>query len=690
MSGERGGRIRRLFRRLADFAVRRPRQVLLGHLLLAGLALAAAATRLETRTSNLDLIDPQLPPVADFRAFAEEFGSPNLLVVVLEGGSEQELRRAVGELGPELRRSPGVAGVFDRLPLPPAAALLGGIDPYFVSADRRLYFLFVQPADPWSRAETLDPFVAGVRRTLAEARLAERGIAAGVTGTPVYALDDRDVIRRDLARLSGASLLAVFALFVLFFRSLRRPLLATAAMLLSVALTFGLMVLYPGHLTLLSAFFASILFGQGIDSGIHLVARVEELTATGAPLERAIGEAVAALAPGIATSTATTAAAMASLAFCGFRGFGELGVVAAGSLLLCLFAMLTALPALLVLFGGRGEGPRPAPPGERLGRLLYRLQGKASALLVLAFALAALVAGGPGYDTDYTNLQPAGSETVRLERQMVARSPYSPQFAVFRAASREAAAALAERLAQHPEVAAVRSALDLERLAALTGQDFGELLSGLPKMVSEQGAWAVFAYPRGDVWRPAEQAAFAAAMLEVDPRATGLPILGRFMIERSLRAFRIAALLGGSLVLLALYADFRDLRWALVAFLPTALTAVTLPFLLRLCGLAFNPLDMMALPVVLGVAVDEGVHLVHRFRDERGDLAATLAGAGRSVILTSLTTIAGFGFLVFTEHRGLASFAAAVSLGVGSALVFSLLLLPPLLAAAGPRLLSRR
>jgi uncharacterized protein len=681
--------VSRLFRMLAEFSVARPRTTLALGLLLGLAALALAALRLETRTSNLDLVDAGLPPVAAFRAFAEEFGSPNLLVVVLEGQDEVSLRRTVDELGDSLRKAPGVRSVYSRLPVPPGLGPLAGTFSYFASGDRRLFFVFVQPDDPYSNASTLAPLVEEVRRRLAAAGLAERGIEAGLTGTPAYALDDRDVIRRDLSRLSGLSLLAVFALFAAGFRSLRRPLLATVAVLLSVALTFGVAAIYPGHLTLLSAFFCSILFGQGIDSGIHLIAKVEELAAAGWDERRAVPAAVAALAPGIATSTLTTGGALFALLFCGFKGFAELGWLAGASLLLCLAAMVTLLPALLALFGGR---PRQAgrPPGERLGWLLFAVQGRTSLWFSLAFAVAALLAGGPGYDADYTNLQPAGSETVRLEREMVRRSPYSPQFAVFRAGSREEALALTRRLRDEPLVGEVRSALDLEGLAALSGKSPAELARELPAMVSERGGWAIFAYPRDDVWQPAPQAAFAAAMLAIDPRATGLPILGRFMIERSLRAFRIAAALAALLVALLLFLDFRDLPATLAALAPSAFTAASLPFLMRLCGLAFNPLDVMALPIVLGVSVDEGVHLVHRFRDENGDLRRTLAGAGRSIILTSSTTLIGFGFLIFTEHRGLASFAAAVSLGVAAALSYSLLLLPPLLALGGRRLLRGR
>ena len=56
-------------------------------------------------------------------------------------------------------------------------------------------------------------------------------------------------------------------------------------------------------------------------------------------------------------------------------------------------------------------------------------------------------------------------------------------------------------------------------------------------------------------------------------------------------------------------------------------------------------------------------------------------------VASSLTTLAGFGTLAFTSHRGLASFAIVLSLGVGLSLLVSVLVLPNLLRALAPRIL---
>jgi predicted RND superfamily exporter protein len=158
-----------------------------------------------------------------------------------------------------------------------------------------------------------------------------------------------------------------------------------------------------------------------------------------------------------------------------------------------------------------------------------------------------------------------------------------------------------------------------------------------------------------------------------------MPVLGRFMIDRSWRAVEVTAALGALLVLLVVFADFRRPLPALLASLPVFLTGVSTLAVMKLFGMQFNPLNVMALPVVIGIGVDEGIHVVHRFVEEAGDVARTLAGTGRSILLTAGTDVAAFGTLAFTEHRGLASFAELLTIGVTLAILYSVIVLPGIL-----------
>jgi len=267
---------------------------------------------------------------------------------------------------------------------------------------------------------------------------------------------------------------------------------------------------------------------------------------------------------------------------------------------------------------------------------------------------------------------------------MVERSDLSPQFAAFVAHDQDSAIELTNKLLDEPTVGEVHSLAELEVAA---GDDITTTLpqafvSGLK---SASGRYAVYAYPRENVWLPGQQDEFVSRMKALDPNVTGMPVLGKFMVDRSRRAMWITAFLSGAMIFICTWIDFRRAAPTLLASIPTVLTVVALPGAMKLAGVAFNPLNVMALPVIIGIAVDNGVHIVHRTIQEDGDVTKALLGTGRSVLLTSLTTLASFGSLAFTTHRGLASFAIVLSIGVTIALVLSLSLLPAILERGAAR-----
>ena len=670
---------------LARRSVARPRLALALWAALSLLALGVAAARLELRTSNLDLIDTDLPPLRAFLDVAQEFGTPNVLVVVFEGADEARLRQAVDRVAPWLERSEGVRRVAARLPLDEETLAENGAEPYLTSDDGKMFFAFVQPQDEHSSAATIEPFVRGVREVLARAELDELGVRAGLTGLPAYALDDKEIIQHDISRLSLISMAMVLLVVVLAFGSVWRPALAGLALLAGEALMLGLVALYPGHLTLLTAFSASILAGLGVDYGIHLVNRVEELVGQGLSEEDAVVGAARDLARGLTSGALTTAAVFFSMLFSGFLGFEELGLIIGAGMLVCLPVNLSLLPALLASFPPKRRRERLATE-RRIGRALVALQDRRVAVALALVALAGFAVGAPSFDGNYLDMEPADSETARLEREMVERSDLSPEFAIFVTGSREEAKRLSERLLDEPLVGEVHSIADLDLLGAAAARLPATFRAAFE---SPRGRYAVYAYPAGNVWEPQQEAQFLAAMQAIDPNVTGMPVLGRFMIDRSWRALKVTAVLGGILVLIVVFVDFRRVLPSLLASLPVFLTAVSMPALMKLLGLQFNPLNVMALPVVVGIGVDEGIHVVHRFIDEAGDVARTLAGTGRSILLTAGTDVAAFGTLAFARHRGLASFALALTIGVTLAIVYSVVVLPGILDLLRDSLLGR-
>jgi predicted RND superfamily exporter protein len=100
--------------------------------------------------------------------------------------------------------------------------------------------------------------------------------------------------------------------------------------------------------------------------------------------------------------------------------------------------------------------------------------------------------------------------------------------------------------------------------------------------------------------------------------------------------------------------------------------------LMGLFGVDLNPANMIVLPLILGIGVDNGVHVVHNFRAQPQGFRLS-ASTMNAMALTSLTTMVGFGSMLVAAHRGLYSVGLVMVLGVGACLFVSLVTLPAIL-----------
>jgi predicted RND superfamily exporter protein len=99
---------------------------------------------------------------------------------------------------------------------------------------------------------------------------------------------------------------------------------------------------------------------------------------------------------------------------------------------------------------------------------------------------------------------------------------------------------------------------------------------------------------------------------------------------------------------------------------------------------------MIALPVIIGIGVDDGVHFFHRLIQEgSADLRRVVTSVGRAMLMTSLTTMIGFGSLMFYLMRGMASMGLALFIGVGMCFVVTVTLLPALSVLFERRILKK-
>ena len=130
------------------------------------------------------------------------------------------------------------------------------------------------------------------------------------------------------------------------------------------------------------------------------------------------------------------------------------------------------------------------------------------------------------------------------------------------------------------------------------------------------------------------------------------------------------------LVFLLLWLDFRNVSEALIAMLPLACGIFWMVGIMQAFGLMLNMVNMIGLPLIIGIGIDDGVHLVHRWKHEgNNNLFRIFSSTGKAILLTSITTMFAFGSLGFSSFRGWASFGTTLFIGVGACFLSSVIVL---------------
>jgi predicted RND superfamily exporter protein len=188
--------------------------------------------------------------------------------------------------------------------------------------------------------------------------------------------------------------------------------------------------------------------------------------------------------------------------------------------------------------------------------------------------------------------------------------------------------------------------------------------------------------PKRNLYEKEDLELFQEVVSKISPNVTGTPQMILNMNLETLKEGKMAALAAIIVILIVLLIDFRKHPLvAGLAFLPLISGTALMLGGMWLLGEKFNYMNMIALPVIIGIGVDDGVHFFHRYIQEgKGGLHRAVTSVGRAMLMTSLTTMIGFGSLMFYLMQGMASFGLALFLGVGMCFIVTITLLPALTA----------
>ncbi len=465
-------------------------------------------------------------------------------------------------------------------------------------------------------------------------------------------------------------------------------------------------------------------------------------------LRRAVTATLASLGRANLAASTTSAAAFLVIGLSVLVAVRQLGILTALGLLLTTVEFFVLFPALGFLLGRRGRGIAIADTprlGRWAQRAAARAKPVAVAGLLLG-AILLLAARRVGLDAALTHLRPADSAAARVQDEVAKRfgePGAGGAVLVDRAELQQAlvdSETVAARLRAYQADGLVRSVQSVAgvlpseqvqraRLALYDALPRAAALATLRDTLQRQGFvperfrgfFDAFARPRRelvDIDTPAlapvsfliqhhvrkhagryivatylEPAAGVAWSAIADRLHHELPDLRFQVAARALLEENLAHVLRHELSLffvlglagnvILLWLSFGELAVAAAILAPVVLVLVCLFAGMWATGVRLDPVNLIVTPLIFGIGVDYGVYIVARAR-ERASVPEALRRAGRAVVVTSLTTIVGFGFLGLSRYPPLASMGLLAAAGLFLCLVLSIILLPALLTLARP------
>jgi uncharacterized protein len=564
------------------------------------------------------------------------------------------------------------------------------------------------------------------------------------------AVETEAVVKRESIMNTVGSLVLILPLLFIVFRSLWLVTVGSLPSLLSLVVVLGALGFTSAKLSAAATGAAAMMFGLGVDGVVllyvaHRLAVAENPAAT-------VPEAIAGPSSSMLLGMWTTAATFYGLMFVDFPSLQQLGRLLGHSMMACGVLTLVMVPALLptralrrpslvllmprlanwiaghrralltaslVVTCGLGLAATRMRVNPTLDRLrsttpAARLESAIGPAFGLPSDVYVVLAEGPA-------LEPLLEANERLAARLAGDVPslaFQPPSRLLPSATAQAGSSNAiARSGLTTE--GVRASLEHARVATdFTPGAFDPFAARLPRLldrsarisfdgyvehglgdllerfvVGERDRWtlATYVFPAN-----AAQAADVQRIVEaIDPTATftGLTLVNKELARRFLPQFIKGLVIGSAIVVALVVAAFRDWRLSVYALLPTAIGLIWAAGVLAIGGVELDLFAVFAVVTFVGIGVDYGIHLVHRFQ-ERGDAARATAELAPVILVAAAITMLGYGTLVTSSYpplqsMGIVSVVSTVTLAAASVFTLPALLMSGRRTSEGHALSTR-
>lgn len=198
------------------------------------------------------------------------------------------------------------------------------------------------------------------------------------------------------------------------------------------------------------------------------------------------------------------------------------------------------------------------------------------------------------------------------------------------------------------------------------------------RFIGVTGKYLLMVYPQGDIWQREVQETFIRQVEKIYPDVTGTPVQLYYYTALLKESYEQAAWYSLGAIGLLVFFHFRSLTSVLLALVPVAIGSLWLVGLMGWLDVPFNPANIMTLPLVIGIGVTNGIHVLNRFAEEQNP-SILARSTGKAVLVSCLTSMAGFGSLMLARHQGIYSLGCVMTTGLATCMIAGLTFLPALL-----------
>ncbi len=525
----------------------------------------------------------------------------------------------------------------------------------------------------------------------------------------------------------------VVLLFIFFFRIPSGPLLFILPLTMGIIWTLALTYLFIGYLNMITLSLAIILLGLGLDAALHLLSRYGEERRKGFGAELAFETIILETGPAVSTGALTSAAAFFAITSTQFKGYSQFGLIAGMGMCCTLVAILLVFPCLLIVLESHGlvhvSGPKISNHKQfkRKPFIHWRLSAFLLLLLSLVFTHRGLQTsfqynleqlGFPNQNHLADSLMQVAGEAIApptvvltnslRESEQVANYVKTYKLSDTLTPTIHSVLSLPGLLPRHqteklkiitklkrlltPKVIQGSSGsvkINLEKLlaaldvSALTVADLPESFKKKFTGRDKRQDNFVFIFPAVDLKNGLNCMAFAhdTRRIQLDSnqiyytsgKAVIYSELLKLMIPDTVHAILLALLT----VAILIFLHTQTIRGTAVLLFPIILGLVWSAGIFKIFNLKISYFNLIIFPAMIGIGIDNGLHLYHRYLEEgTGSLYFVMRRTGSLILIGSITSMAGFFGMLLSPHRGLLGMGLAAVIGISLTLLATFLFVP--------------